>query len=118
MNMLAIFTRSAGLLTLAALCGAAQAGEPDDAKRLASGRSCFRCDLRYETAIQADLTRINLRGAYMFNINLLSARLVGAQMESSNLQMANLERADLSHAKLDRATLTAANFLGATLIGA
>ena len=118
MNMLASPVRGAWLLALAAMSGAVQAGEPEDAKRLAGGRSCFRCDLRYETAIQADLTRIDLRGAYMFNINLLSARLVGAQLESSNLQMANLERADLSQARLDRATLTAANFLGATLIGA
>jgi uncharacterized protein YjbI with pentapeptide repeats len=62
-----------GALLLAAL-GTAHAGDPADTSRFLEGQACFRCDLRYESAVGISLRDADLRGAYMFNINLSGAR--------------------------------------------
>ena len=123
MNVASTFSklRLCGLMLGAAalLFGAlARAGDPHDVARFMAGKSCPRCDLRYEIADGMVAEGIELRGSYMFSINLHRARFLGAQLQSSNLEGANLERADLSRANLTRAVLTSASLAGATLIGA
>ena len=96
----------------------AQAGDPNDVANFRAGRSCMRCDLRYENYAGIVVHGADLRGVYMLSVNLSNARLLGAQMQSSNLEYADLSRADLSRANLSRTTLSSASLAGATLIGA
>ena len=113
---------SAPLLVKGLLCAGALlnstvwAGNPAETARLLAGQSCRHCDLRYENAAKLVSKNVDLRGAYMFNINLNGARLNRASLSSANLQAANLERSDLSNANLARATLSHASLIGATLI--
>ena len=95
----------------------AHAQNTKEAQRFLSGKSCFRCDLRYLNAAGLASKGTDLRAAYMFDINLSNSRLIGTRLESANLEMSNLERVDLSRATLDRANLSYASLAGATLIG-
>lgn len=67
---------------------------------------------------EADLARLNLPGAYLWEVNLSGAYLGGANLNEATLYRATLIRTDLSEASLIKADLTSANLNAADLSGA
>ncbi|MEP0915332.1 pentapeptide repeat-containing protein [Leptolyngbya sp. DQ-M1] len=65
----------------------------------------------------ADLSRANLQGAYLFNTNFSGADLSEANLRGADLSEANLSEANLSRANLSGADLNGANLKGAGLDG-
>gem|GEM_PF-305167 len=65
-----------------------------------------------------ELSKINLRQAFLFKSNFSGANLSGADLSTADLSAANLQGADLSAANLQGADLSAANLQGADLSGA
>ena len=85
----------------------AQAGDPNDVANFRAGRSCMRCDLRYENYAGIVVHGADLRGVYMLSVNLSNARLLGAQMrlEKEDEQEARDDEGMRSHdGKKERAT--------------
>ncbi|HYT45569.1 MAG TPA: pentapeptide repeat-containing protein, partial [Methylomirabilota bacterium] len=68
--------------------------------------------------IEINLSKTNLRGAYLFMTNLLAANLSGANLSGANLKGAQLFATDLSEADLSGATLVNTLLDGAHLHGA
>lgn len=66
----------------------------------------------------ADLREINLRAAWLPDINLEGAYILKSKLYHTSLKRANLRRADLTAADLTGADLTAADLTGADLTGA
>ncbi|MBD1847482.1 pentapeptide repeat-containing protein [Cyanobacteria bacterium FACHB-63] len=60
----------------------------------------------------ADLSRANLRGAYLFNANLREANLSRTNLRGADLSYADLSGADLSEANLSRTNLRGAGLDG------
>ncbi len=70
----------------------------------------------------SDLSKANLRGAFLADANLAQVALVGADLtkanlSSVNLQGANLQGADMTDVTLHRADLTGADVRGAKVGG-
>lgn len=91
----------------------ARAENPDDMRRLLSGKGCSSCDLS-----QAGLVFANLEAAELSNANLSRANLSRATLSNADLRGANLAGAVLYGANLYNADLTGADLRGADLRGA
>ena len=71
--------------------------------------------LNREGVSNINLSRANLKGAFLIEINLQKAFLIGAELQEAYLFMANLSEADLRSANLHNANLEEANLRGANL---
>ena len=82
----------------------------DHIKWLADSETGEQADLSH-----ANLSRANLRGAYLSHADLSRANLRDADLSHANLSHANLSDADLRGAYLSHANLSRANLRGAYL---
>jgi len=103
---------------LLSLSVSAYAFDPLDLAKLKKTKFCPACDLS-----GADLSRMNLRDAYLSGsnlkgANLSKARLRWAYLGNANMENANLKDADLRNAVLSWSNLEGADFTGAKIKGA